>query len=170
VIPAFINPDAGNAENARSALWSAEATRRGPLRHTRSGPLSAFVEHRSSHPRGRSARRGCGRRWIDWDGCRRGRRIRLSSWQSFPLAHSTIWRKIFVCRSILSKRRALHWGGRAVNVDGATVNGRLFLSTSSVGAYVTFVRARERIEPRVGYHIASAVALLRLLCACPCFA
>jgi diacylglycerol kinase family enzyme len=64
-------------------------------------------------------------------------------------------------------RVALH--GRVVNVDGATVNGRFFLNTSSVGAYVTFVRARERMERRVGYRIASAVALIRLLLRLPVF-
>ena len=48
-------------------------------------------------------------------------------------------------------------------VDAAVVNDRIFLNTSSVGAYVTFVRARERLEKRLGYHIASLVAGMRLL-------
>lgn len=48
-------------------------------------------------------------------------------------------------------------------VDVGTVNGRIFLNTSSVGAYVHFVRARERLEPRFGYRIASFLAALRLL-------
>ena len=42
--------------------------------------------------------------------------------------------------------------------DAATMNGRLFLNTSSVGAYVVFVRARERFERRVGYRLATLLA------------
>ena len=47
--------------------------------------------------------------------------------------------------------------------DVGMVNGRLFLNTSSVGAYVHFVHAREYFEPRFGYRIASAIAALRIL-------
>ena len=48
-------------------------------------------------------------------------------------------------------------------VDVAWVNGRLFLNTSSVGAYANFVRVRERLEPRLGYWFASAVSVTRTL-------
>ena len=54
-------------------------------------------------------------------------------------------------------------GSHTRSIDVAEVNGRLFLNTSSVGAYVTFVHTRERIEPRFGYWIASGVAALRIL-------
>jgi diacylglycerol kinase family enzyme len=53
--------------------------------------------------------------------------------------------------------------GRVVSVDVGWVNGRLFLNTSSVGAYANFVRVRERWEPRVGYWLASAISLVRTL-------
>jgi diacylglycerol kinase family enzyme len=53
--------------------------------------------------------------------------------------------------------------GVTTTTDVATVNGRVFLNTSSVGAYVVFVRARERLERRFGYRIATVVAALRLL-------
>ena len=59
--------------------------------------------------------------------------------------------------------------GTASVADAALVNDRLFLNTSSVGAYVTFVRLRERLERRVGYGIASFVAALRLLYRLPVF-
>jgi diacylglycerol kinase family enzyme len=59
--------------------------------------------------------------------------------------------------------------GRAALVDSASVNGRVFLNTSSVGAYVTFVRARERLESRIGYHAASMIAGARLLFRLPVF-
>lgn len=48
-------------------------------------------------------------------------------------------------------------------VDVGTVGGRIFLNTSSVGAYVHFVRAREYFEKHFGYRVASAVAALRVL-------
>jgi diacylglycerol kinase family enzyme len=49
--------------------------------------------------------------------------------------------------------------GRARPVDAATVNGLLFLGTSSVGAYVNYVRTRERLEGvGLGYRAASALA------------
>jgi hypothetical protein len=49
--------------------------------------------------------------------------------------------------------------GEVRPVDAATVNGLLFLNTSSVGVYVNFVRARERIEGwGLGYRPASVLA------------
>jgi diacylglycerol kinase family enzyme len=52
-------------------------------------------------------------------------------------------------------------GDSTASVDAACVNGRVFLNTSSVGAYVRFVATRERLEPRLGYWIASLVAAVR---------
>ena len=51
--------------------------------------------------------------------------------------------------------------GRVIAADVAWVNGRLFLNTSSVGVYANFVRVRERLEPRFGYWLSSAAAMLR---------
>ena len=53
--------------------------------------------------------------------------------------------------------------GESRGVDVGLVNGRAFLNTSSVGAYVRFVRIRERLERRFGYRVASAMAALRIL-------
>jgi len=53
--------------------------------------------------------------------------------------------------------------GEARPIDAGTVNGQLFLNTSSVGSYVTFVRLRERLERFLGYRLASIVAGIRLL-------
>ena len=53
--------------------------------------------------------------------------------------------------------------GPIASADVAYVNDRLFLNTSSVGAYVSFVRARERLERRLPYRLASLVAALRML-------
>jgi len=53
--------------------------------------------------------------------------------------------------------------GKCRGVDIGVVNGHVFLNTSSVGAYVRFVRIRERLEKRLPYRIASALAALRIL-------
>jgi len=49
--------------------------------------------------------------------------------------------------------------GHVVRADIGYVNDRVFLNTSSIGAYITFVRARERMEKYLGYRIASLFAL-----------
>ena len=59
--------------------------------------------------------------------------------------------------------------GIARRVDVGYVNDHLFLNTSSVGAYVTFVHARERMERWLGYHLASAAASIRVLWRLPRF-
>lgn len=46
-------------------------------------------------------------------------------------------------------------------VDVGYVGDNLFLNTFSVGMYVGYVRARDRLEKRFGYRIASFLALLR---------
>lgn len=52
--------------------------------------------------------------------------------------------------------------GQARPTDVARVNERLFLNTSSVGAYVSLVRIRDALEPRLGYRLASLAAAIRV--------
>jgi diacylglycerol kinase family enzyme len=67
------------------------------------------------------------------------------------------------------KAAELAVSGTAEWVDIAEVNGKLFLNTSSAGAYVTFVRARERLEKWLPYRIASIFATVRILFRLPRF-
>lgn len=53
--------------------------------------------------------------------------------------------------------------GSAHTADVGVVNKRVFINTSSVGAYVAFVRVRDRLRPYVGYHLASLLAGGRIL-------
>jgi diacylglycerol kinase family enzyme len=53
--------------------------------------------------------------------------------------------------------------GESSRADVAYVGDRLFLNTSSVGAYVIYVRLRNRAERYFGYRIASILAALRIL-------
>jgi diacylglycerol kinase family enzyme len=53
-------------------------------------------------------------------------------------------------------------GGKATfAIDAGSVGDTLFLNTSSIGAYVTFMRVRDRLEKRFGYRIASFLAAFR---------
>jgi diacylglycerol kinase family enzyme len=54
-------------------------------------------------------------------------------------------------------------GGRVTAVDVGYVNDRLFINTSSVGAYVRFVETRDRLQRYLGYWAASLLAGLRVL-------
>ena len=62
-------------------------------------------------------------------------------------------------------KAALLAGGEGVvaGADIGYVNDCVFLNTSSIGAYVTFVRDREDFEERVGYTIASVAAFIKTL-------
>jgi len=52
---------------------------------------------------------------------------------------------------------------QVIRADIGYVNDCVFLNTSSLGAYVTFVRERERLEKRIGYSIASAIAFAKMM-------
>jgi diacylglycerol kinase family enzyme len=54
-------------------------------------------------------------------------------------------------------------GGATVGADIGYANDCVFLNTSSIGAYVTFVRDRERLEKYVGYRIASLIAAVQTM-------
>lgn len=53
--------------------------------------------------------------------------------------------------------------GTARGVDLGFVNDRPFLNTSSVGAYVGFVRTRERLERWMGYRLATFLGGVRVM-------
>jgi diacylglycerol kinase family enzyme len=52
---------------------------------------------------------------------------------------------------------------QVVRADVGYVNDCVFLNTSSLGAYVTFVRERERLEKHLGYSIASVIAFAKMM-------
>ncbi|MDQ6690149.1 MAG: hypothetical protein M3Z18_06530 [Gemmatimonadota bacterium] len=53
--------------------------------------------------------------------------------------------------------------GPVVGADIGYVNDCVFLNTSSLGAYVTFVRERERLEKLFGYSIASVISFVKMM-------
>jgi len=63
----------------------------------------------------------------------------------------------------LGKAALVASDGPVVGADIGYVNDCVFLNTSSIGAYVTFVRERERLEKHLGYSIASVIAFAKML-------
>lgn len=63
----------------------------------------------------------------------------------------------------LGKAALVAGSGRVVGTDLGYVNDCVFLNTSSLGAYVTFVRERETLEKTLGYAVASVVAFAKML-------
>ena len=61
----------------------------------------------------------------------------------------------------LGKAAQVACGGEVVGADIGYVNDCVFLNTSSIGAYVTFVRDREHLEKYVGYSVGSFLALIQ---------
>jgi diacylglycerol kinase family enzyme len=162
-IPAFVNPQAGNADAARAAL---NAVGGFDIREVPPDTLAAKV--------GESIQQGARRVLVaGGDGS-------LAS-AATSLAGTGAELAILPCGTLnhlakdvgipldLEAAARVARDGDTIPLDAATLNDRLFLNTSSVGAYVTFVRARERLERRFGYHIASFIAGVRLLFALPTF-
>jgi diacylglycerol kinase family enzyme len=63
----------------------------------------------------------------------------------------------------LGKAAIVAGGTNVARADIGYVNDSVFLNTSSLGAYVTFVRERERLEKFFGYTIASMIAFARMM-------
>jgi diacylglycerol kinase family enzyme len=162
-IPAFINPLAGNADDARRALSSA------------GGFDVQEVQPETLADQVRAAIHGGARRILVAGGdgsigsaatALSGTGVELAILPCGTLNH--LAKDLGLPLELDDAARVAH-EGRPIPVDAAVVNDRLFLNTSSVGAYVTFVRARERLEKRLGYHLASLVAAFRLLLHLPTF-
>ena len=84
-----------------------------------------------------------------------------SSWPFFPAGTLNHFAKDHGIPTDLGKAALIASDGPVVGADIGYVNDCVFLNTSSLGAYVTFVRVRERFEKYVGYRIASFFALIR---------
>ena len=162
-IPAFVNPLAGNADTAREALAAVGGF---DVREVAPEMLAAGVRGALHDGARRVLVAGGDGTLASAASVLSGTGAELAILPCGTLNH--LARDLGVPLDLEAAARVAR-DGRPVPVDAATVNDRLFLNTSSVGAYVTFVRAREGLEPRLGYHVASFVAGVRLLFALPTF-
>lgn len=162
-IPAFINPQAGSADTARDALRAV-----GGFDVHEVAP-DALADHV------RVAVAGGARRVLVAGGdgsigaaasALVGTGVELAILPSGTLNH--LAKDLSLPLDLVEAARVARTGC-AIPVDAASMNDRIFLNTSAVGAYVRFVRARERLERALGYHVASFIAAARLFVRLPVF-
>ena len=163
MIPAFVNPRAGNADAARRALQKVGGF---DIRDVAPATLSDHVKTAIAIGEQRVLVAGGDGSIGSAAAALAGTGIELAILPCGTLNH--LARDLSLPLD-LEEAATVAKTGTSVLVDAAVVNDRIFLNTSSVGAYVTFVRARERLERRVGYHIASLVAAARLIAHMPSF-
>lgn len=156
-LPAFVNPKAGSAEAAEAAIAAAPAF---ALRAVPPEELADAVRA--------AAREGAPRVLVaGGDGslataatALAGSGTALAILPGGTLNHFAGWLGI---PTEPAQALAVAESGEASPVDIGYLNDRAFINTSSIGAYVRFVQLRERMEPRLGYRLASLVAVVRTL-------
>lgn len=162
-IPAFVNPRAGNAEAARTAL---NAVGGFDIREVQPDELAAKVQAALHEGARRILIAGGDGSLASAAAALSGTGAELAILPCGTLNH--LAKDIGIPLDLEAAARVAR-DGTAIPLDAATVNDQIFLNTSSVGAYVTFVRAREKLERRLGYHAASFIAAMRLVFALPVF-
>lgn len=156
-IPAFVNPEGGSAEAARTALAQAGGFE---VRAARAPELAALLRREVAARTPRVLVAGG-----DGTLARAAAALARSGTALAVLPGGTLnhFARDHGIPDEAAEALALAVRGPVNVVDAGYVNGELFLSTSSVGAYTRYVRTRERLEPTLGYWVASLAAGLRVL-------
>ena len=155
-IPAFINPGAGNAADARKALEGAGGI---DIRETDPADLIEAVRKAVSQGATRIIVAGGDGTVAAAASVVAGSEVSLGILPAGTLNHLA---KDLHIPLDLAEAARVAVGGTVTTVDVGRAGDRIFLNTSSVGAYVLFVRTRERLERRLGYWLASLVAAIRI--------
>jgi diacylglycerol kinase family enzyme len=163
-IPAFVNPKSGNFEGARSALEQA-----GSFDIREVDPAKLHDEIRDAVKAGATRVLVAGGDGSIRSGARAivGSPCELAVLPSGTLNHFAKDHGIPVD---LAKAVTAAGGEITIAIDAGRVGDTLFLNTSSIGAYVSFVRRRERLEKELGYRLASLVAAIRTFSVMPTIA
>jgi diacylglycerol kinase family enzyme len=156
-IPAFVNPDSGSGEAARAALEENEAF---DVEACSPDDLDARIEQAVRNGAERIVVAGGDGTIAKAATLLVGKQSALAVVPGGTLNHFARDHGIPVDHKEAAAAAA---AGTITTADVAYVNDRLFLNTSSVGAYVVFVRTRERLERYLGYRLATIVAAFRLL-------
>ena len=161
LIPAFVNREAGSFEKARDALASSG---RFDLHEVEPSGLKSEIK--------RAVAAGAKRILIsggDGSICAAAQVISGSDVELAVLPGGTLNHFALDHGIPLDPREAVKvaLGTQTTTVDVGYAGERIFLNTSSIGAYVTFVRMRERLERRFGYRVASLIAMSRILAILP---
>ncbi len=153
-IPAFVNPKSGNFDGARTALEQA-----GSFDVHEVDPAKLDEEIRKSIKSG-AARIlvAGGDGTIRTGACAvRESKVELAVLPSGTLNH---FAKDHGIPIDLAEAAAAASGTVTIAVDAASVGDTLFLNTSSIGAYVMFMRFRDKLEKRFGYKLGSFFAMI----------
>lgn len=154
LIPAFVNPGSGNAGKARDALAS---TGRFDIREVEpdslEGEIRQAVEGGAARilVAGGDGTIGIGASVVA------GTAVELAVLPAGTLNHFARDMEIPVD---LPEAAAAAAGTSMSLSDVAYVGDKLFLNTSSIGAYVIFARVREKLEARLPYKVASVFAMV----------
>jgi len=163
-IPAFVNPKSGNFEGARTALEQA-----GSFDIREVDPEKLHDDIRDAIDAGATRILVAGGDGSIRTGARavRGSVCELAVLPSGTLNHFAKDHGIPVD---LEEAARAAGGEITIAIDAGSVGETIFLNTSSIGAYVTFMRVRERLEKRFGYRLASLFAAIRTFIIMPTLA
>lgn len=156
-IPAFVNSAAGTADDASEALGKSGAFQ---VERVAPAELAASVRRAVESGAPRVLVAGGDGSIATAAEALRGKRCELAILPGGTLNHLA---QDLGLPSDLDEAARVAAGATTRTIDVAEVNGRVFLNTSSVGVYVTYVRMRDLLERRLGYWLASAAAAFRIL-------
>ncbi len=156
LIPAFVNPGAGNFEKARDALTSSGHF---DVREVEPANLEKEIKRAVSDGAKRILIAGGDGSICAAAQVVSGTDVELAILPGGTLNHFAIDNGIPVD---LPEAAKVAIGTRTATVDVGYAGNRVFLNTSSIGAYVTFVRLRDRLEKQFGYRLASLIATIRI--------
>ena len=155
-VPAFINPGAGNAAEARKALEAAGGIE---VRETDPSGLVDAIRQAVKEGATRIIVAGGDGTVAAAASVVAGTEVSIGILPAGTLNHLA---KDLHIPMDLAEAARIAVGGTMTTIDVGRAGDRIFLNTSSVGAYVLFVRTRERLERRLGYWLASLVAAVRI--------
>ena len=154
---AFINPTAGNAAAAAAAL---EALGDIEVHDTDPDALAESIESAINQGATRIIVAGGDGSVAAAAGALAGTEVSLGIVPAGTLNHLA---KDLRIPLDLADAARLAASADVTTIDVGRSGERVFINTSSLGAYVVFVRTRERLERRLGYWLASLVASIRLM-------
>lgn len=161
LIPAFVNPGSGNSEKAREALASSGHF---DVRDVDPKKLKEEIEHAVEAGAKRILVAGGDGSICTGAAAICGKEVELAVVPAGTLNHFAIDSGIPVD---LAEAVKVGVGTETMTVDVGYAGERVFLNTSSIGAYVTFVAMRDRIEKTFGYRLASVIAMARIVAMMP---
>lgn len=161
LIPAFVNPGAGTFKKAREALASSG---RFDIREVPGPSLADEIRKVVKEGAKRIVIAGGDGSVCTAASVTCGTDVELGILPAGTLNHFALDHGI---PADLVEAAKVAAGEKTFMADVGYAGDRLFLNTSSIGAYVTFVQLRDRLEGRFGYRLASLIAMIRIIVAMP---